>query len=71
MIFAITWDGWDKLNVRGRTWLQKKTSDGLILLKLVSENGLGIDREVSLDADAVRECDIWHGMIECNKYYRG
>lgn len=54
--FEITWDGWDRLNVRGRIWLQKRTSGGLILLKLISENGLGIDREVSLDADAVRIC---------------
>ena len=70
MPFKMTWNGWDKLNVRGRRWLQKR-ADGLILLKLISENGLGIDREVSLDANAVRESDIWYGMLECNKYYRG
>ena len=70
MPFIMTWDGWDELNVRERRWLQKRV-DGLILLKLISENGHGIDREVSLDADAVIESDIWYGMIECNRYYRG
>lgn len=70
MPFKMTWDGWDKLNVRGRRWLQKR-ADGLILLKLISENGLGIDRVVLLDANAVRESDIWYGMLECNKCYRG
>ena len=70
MPFIMTWYGWDELNVRERRWLQKRV-DGLILLKLISENGPGTDREVSLDADAVRESDIWYGMIECNRYYRG
>lgn len=70
MPFIMTWYGWDELNVRERRWLQKRV-DGLILLKLISENGHGTDREVSLDADAVRESDIWYGMIECNRYYRG
>lgn len=70
MPFVMTWDGWDKLNVRGRIWLQKR-ADGLLFLKLVSENGLGIDREITASTDCVRECDVLTFMIECNKYYRG
>lgn len=68
MGFVLVWDGWDWLNIRGRTWMQKRTRDGLILLKLVSKNALGISHELSCAADT-RECDIYTYMVECNRYY--
>lgn len=68
MAFVMTWDGWDRLHVHGRLWLQKR-ADGLIFLKLVARNGLGIDREECIPADDARECDIYAFMVECNSYY--
>ena len=67
MVLKITWEGWDSLNIHGRTWLQKK-ADGLVFLKLVSRNGLGISHALSCTADT-RESDIYSYMVECNRYY--
>jgi hypothetical protein len=47
---------------------KQKRADGLIFLKLVARNGLGMDREECIPADA-RECDIYAFMVECNSYY--
>ena len=67
MGFVMTWDGWDRLHIHGRLWLQKR-ADGLIFLKLVARNGLGMDVEADFAADT-RECDIYAYMLECNQYW--
>lgn len=63
-MFVLTWDGWDKLNIRGRTWLIKRVpGDGLILFKRISENGFGIDAEMVLGIDTP-EMYLWYYMVQ-------
>ena len=63
-MFVMTFDDWDRLNVRGRTWIAKRVpGDGLILLKRVSSNGLGIDAEMVLDIETP-EMYLWYYMVQ-------
>lgn len=58
-MLVVTYDNWETLHFHGAVWLQKRTSDGLLILHRRSKNG--IDRTMYLNAN-VTEAELFYAL---------